>query len=827
MFPQEQSRFDMLFPQYEVQKDGYVYGAEAVALFSKSGADKGDLRKIWQLADDPVDNRLSKLEFAIAMHLIVCVTKKGLPCPASLPPSLRALKDNEASGVGADIAAAGGGPPPLTPQPHGQPMQQQQQPPAMFPGSVPATPKPDSIQQQPAQPVSGLSSMPSPSHAIQQHPHMSMGTAPPQPQVGDSAGMAGPPPLGHAVGGTSISDAFSGLDPAGTVEYNSAPVAGSTGGVSSSNPPPSPGAAGPPAIAPASVAGAPPPLSISHPPPDVKDSETPAAASVTAIVPATQVGEDLEKLRATLQKLQAENVSLKAQLGSVSEEEHDVRSEINRTVSEIATRNQYLASLREKVAIAKAALIEATAELKGHKEKKGMIEDLIGEEQKTLEALDSAQQAIQGLKDTDDRLQQEEEGKNAAGSAFESGLFGGSPASTPLQPAPTSTGTVGAVDPSAFAPTEAEGQQRYLGFAPPAPGPPQQQPEQTSYGQEMAGYGGLMGGHTPEVPSVQQPDEVPPSEAPMGGGHPSMTDTSSMNANSFSLNATGDGRSFSVEEIDYMKNQVQELDRKALSAEDAQRQLMAELERLRREAEQAEIEAAEKMSAIDGTKKKRFGKGGKKEAMKEAEAARGEALEKKQRADAAQAALSNAQAEAIKAKRQSDDLRQRTEEALLQAASAASMSEQQQEAPVAFAPPSSVPVVPPMGSSNYTGYGAPPPMEQQPVNAAAPPSAPPVPHMGANYNGGYGAPPPIPAMPADKSNGEMGNGHDMPAMGGFPMEFQQPMMAMGGMQQPMGAVMGMGGVAMGEIPNSGTDDGGIPSPNDTLHSDYANPFGGL
>ena len=58
------------------------------------------------------------------------------------------------------------------------------------------------------------------------------------------------------VGGTSISDAFSGLDPAGTVEYNSAPVAGSTGGVSSSNPPPSPGAAGPPAIAPASVAGA-------------------------------------------------------------------------------------------------------------------------------------------------------------------------------------------------------------------------------------------------------------------------------------------------------------------------------------------------------------------------------------------------------------------------------------------------------------------------------------------------------------------------------------------------------------------------------------------
>ena len=99
MYPQEQSRYEDLFPQYEIKKDGYVYGAEAVGLFSKSGADKAALRQVWNMADDPVDNRLSKLEFAIAMHLIVCITKKNLPVPPSLPPSLKALKDQEAGGA--------------------------------------------------------------------------------------------------------------------------------------------------------------------------------------------------------------------------------------------------------------------------------------------------------------------------------------------------------------------------------------------------------------------------------------------------------------------------------------------------------------------------------------------------------------------------------------------------------------------------------------------------------------------------------------------------------------------------------------------------------
>ena len=82
-YPQELSRYDVLFPQYAKDDPSgaqYVHGPEAVALFSKSGADKGALRSIWTMVDtDPVDNRLDQLEFALAMHLIVCVTKKGLP----------------------------------------------------------------------------------------------------------------------------------------------------------------------------------------------------------------------------------------------------------------------------------------------------------------------------------------------------------------------------------------------------------------------------------------------------------------------------------------------------------------------------------------------------------------------------------------------------------------------------------------------------------------------------------------------------------------------------------------------------------------------------
>lgn len=80
---------------------------------------------------------------------------------------------------------------------------------------------------------------------------------------------------------------------------------------------------------------------------------------------------ELEKLKTVLQKLQAENISLKAQLGTMSEEEKDVQRQVNATVSEIGELSNQLTTLRAQVLASKSRLLEATAELKAAQEKKG------------------------------------------------------------------------------------------------------------------------------------------------------------------------------------------------------------------------------------------------------------------------------------------------------------------------------------------------------------------------------------------------------------------------------------------------------------------------
>lgn len=46
------------------------------------------LRQIWELSDADGDSKLSLAEFCIGMHLIVCVSKKGLAIPATVPRNL-------------------------------------------------------------------------------------------------------------------------------------------------------------------------------------------------------------------------------------------------------------------------------------------------------------------------------------------------------------------------------------------------------------------------------------------------------------------------------------------------------------------------------------------------------------------------------------------------------------------------------------------------------------------------------------------------------------------------------------------------------------------
>jgi hypothetical protein len=310
MTPQERGRYEELFPQY-AKPDGFMYGGEAVALFMKSGVDQQVLRGLWNIVDDPVDNRLDRLEFAIAMHLIVCISKKNLPPPqGQLPPSLRALK-------------------------------------------VPPTP-----------------------------------SLPPRPEMPQQQAIGMPPPQ---LGGMSISDAFDGLsvdnapeDPyaaIGAVPQQEAPV----------EPPSLPSYV--PAeeqqqpesttatMAVATVAPEQPSM-MTHleqtiePPAPVEQPKIASlpAASTEELASPYQMGEasdELAKLQGVLQKLQAENISLKAQLGSMTEEEKNVQKELSATISEIGILSNTLQTSRQEVLDAKTNLIELSATLKAAKAQKG------------------------------------------------------------------------------------------------------------------------------------------------------------------------------------------------------------------------------------------------------------------------------------------------------------------------------------------------------------------------------------------------------------------------------------------------------------------------
>ena len=327
MTPQERGRYEDLFPQY-AKPDGFVYGKEAVELFMKSGVDSQVLRELWNVVDKPIDNRLDKLEFAIAMHLIVCISKKNLPPPkGQLPPSLSALKA------------------PPTP-------------------SLP--PRPEMQQQTPA---GGL-------------------------------GASGLPPL--PTGGMSISDAFEGMSVAGSVD----PLYGQQQQQQQQQPQMEQQQPSLPSYVPAEQpqqqqqqqsqlspipTPAMPDPSLSNPPPEslmqpqlvptpsvveqAPPSPTPAP-STKELASAYDMGDanqELGKLKDVLQKLQAENISLKAQLGSMSEEEKDVQKELSATVAEIGNLSNTLHTLRQEVLASKTRLLEASAQLKAAKEQQGYV----------------------------------------------------------------------------------------------------------------------------------------------------------------------------------------------------------------------------------------------------------------------------------------------------------------------------------------------------------------------------------------------------------------------------------------------------------------------
>jgi len=321
MTPQDRARYEDLFPQY-ANPDGFMYGKEAVELFMKSGVDAGVLREIWSLVDRPVDNRLDKLEFALAMHLIICISKKNLPAPkGSLPNSLKALKAASSAPVGVPTpGAAGLSRPAVPPSPQ-----------------VRLSPKPQAEIPSPPRPQSTTMGMPS-----------------------SFPSTGGPPPI-VAMGGGSISDAFEGLSmtPGGPstlpsyVPEQQQPSYGMTTSLEE------------PVSAPLSFEASPPsPEAVPLTPPRSTNRSVMSHDSAAST-------QELDKLKAVLQKLQAENISLKAQLGNMSEDDKSVQKELSTIVGDIAALSAELQARRSEVLQAKTRLLEASAELKAAHDRKG------------------------------------------------------------------------------------------------------------------------------------------------------------------------------------------------------------------------------------------------------------------------------------------------------------------------------------------------------------------------------------------------------------------------------------------------------------------------
>lgn len=118
MTAEDKTRYDGLFASYDRDGDGFIMGSEAVPIFNQSGLDVHVLRSVWSLADDDKDSRLTKNEFAVAFHLILCIGKKGLPLPPGLPAPLRAFLANGGVVVPETAAKGPSTPAPLAAAPH-------------------------------------------------------------------------------------------------------------------------------------------------------------------------------------------------------------------------------------------------------------------------------------------------------------------------------------------------------------------------------------------------------------------------------------------------------------------------------------------------------------------------------------------------------------------------------------------------------------------------------------------------------------------------------------------------------------------------------------
>uniref|UniRef100_A0A8C6M911 Epidermal growth factor receptor pathway substrate 15-like 1a n=1 Tax=Nothobranchius furzeri TaxID=105023 RepID=A0A8C6M911_NOTFU len=90
----ERGRYDDIFLKTDADLDGFVSGLEVKDIFMQSGLSQNLLAHIWALADTRQIGKLTREQFALAMHLIQQKVSKGIDPPQALtadmiPPSER------------------------------------------------------------------------------------------------------------------------------------------------------------------------------------------------------------------------------------------------------------------------------------------------------------------------------------------------------------------------------------------------------------------------------------------------------------------------------------------------------------------------------------------------------------------------------------------------------------------------------------------------------------------------------------------------------------------------------------------------------------------
>uniref|UniRef100_A0A8C7QPN3 Epidermal growth factor receptor pathway substrate 15 n=1 Tax=Oncorhynchus mykiss TaxID=8022 RepID=A0A8C7QPN3_ONCMY len=109
--PPDKAKYDEVFAKTDLDMDGLVSGPEVRDIFLKTGLPSATLARIWELCDIGDIGKLTREQFALALHLINQKLTKGVDppqnlCPEMIPPSDRlSVAANNAANLAADFSA--------------------------------------------------------------------------------------------------------------------------------------------------------------------------------------------------------------------------------------------------------------------------------------------------------------------------------------------------------------------------------------------------------------------------------------------------------------------------------------------------------------------------------------------------------------------------------------------------------------------------------------------------------------------------------------------------------------------------------------------------